>query len=214
MGAPPAALPADLADADAPAASASARIGPNAIIQMREVLLEALGRRETGRILVQAGLEPYVFAPPAAMVDEREVAALHAVLRAAVGEPMAAELGFEAGLRTGRYLLAHRIPAPARWLLARLPAPLTSRLLLKAVARHSWTFAGSGAFSVLATAPARVRIGGCPLVAGARLTLPGCAFYAGTFEALWRALVHPRARCRQTACEGRGDAACLFEISW
>ncbi|WP_372421924.1 bacteriochlorophyll 4-vinyl reductase [Salinarimonas chemoclinalis] len=214
MSAPSAAPLASHGDADASTAPVTARIGPNAIIQMREVLLEALGRRETGRILVQAGLEPYVFAVPEAMVDEREVVALHAVLRAAVGEARAADLGFEAGLRTGRYLLAHRIPAPARWVLARLPARLASRLLLKAVARHSWTFAGSGAFSVLATAPARVRIGGCPLVSGARLALPGCAFYAGTFEALWRALVHPRARCRQTACEGRGDDACLFEISW
>ncbi|WP_052341015.1 bacteriochlorophyll 4-vinyl reductase [Salinarimonas rosea] len=210
MAAPLAALPA----ADVSRAPAPARIGPNAIIQMREVLLEALGRREAGRILVQAGLERYVFAPPDAMVDEREVAALHAVLRAAVGETLAAELGFEAGLRTGRYLLAHRIPAPARLVLRLLPPPLASRLLLKAVARHAWTFAGSGAFAVLATAPARVRIGGCPLVAGTRLALPGCAFYAGTFEALYRALVHPRAHCRQTACEGRGDAACLFEISW
>ncbi|MGJ3262787.1 MAG: bacteriochlorophyll 4-vinyl reductase [Salinarimonas sp.] len=213
MASPAPARPAS--PADAASASASARIGPNAIIQMREVMIEALGGREAGRILLQAGLERYVFAPPEAMVDEGEVAALHTTLRTAIGETRAAELGFEAGLRTGRYLLAHRIPAPARLVLRLLPAPLASRLLLKAVARHSWTFAGSGLFEVLATdSPVRVRISGCPLVAGARLALPGCAFYAGTFEALWRALVHPRARCRQTACEGRGDAACLFEISW
>jgi len=182
---------------------------------MREVLIERLGRREAGRILAQAGLSGYVFEPPHAMVDEGEVAALHVALRAACGEARAAELGFEAGLRTGRYLLANRIPALARAVLKLMPAPLASRLLLKAVARNSWTFAGSGHFTVLASTPtARVRITDCPLVRGLRLRLPGCAFYAGTFEALFRALVHRDARARQTACEGRGDAACLFEISW
>lgn len=205
---------ARVAPSDPKPADAPARIGPNAVIQMREVLIERLGRREAARILAQAGLSAYVFESPTAMVDEGEVAALHVALRAACGETRAAELGFEAGLRTGRYLLAHRIPAPARAVLRLLPAPLASRLLLKAVARHSWTFAGSGRFAVLATSPARVRISDCPLVRGLRLRLPGCAFYAGTFEALFRALVHKDARARQTDCEGRGDPACLFEISW
>lgn len=205
---------ARVAPSDPPPAVAPARIGPNAIIQMREVLIERLGPREAGRILSRAGLRAYVSEPPDAMVDEGEVAALHGALRAACGEARAADLGFEAGLRTGRYLLAHRIPAPARAVLGLLPALLASRLLLEAIARHSWTFAGSGRFAVLATSPARVRISDCPLVRGLRLRQPGCAFYAGTFEALFRALVHRDARARQTACEGRGDAACLFEISW
>ncbi|GGK35972.1 bacteriochlorophyll 4-vinyl reductase [Salinarimonas ramus] len=211
MGAP--ATPLD-PRAPSPATTAPARIGPNAIIQMRAVMIEALGRREAGRVLAQAGLETYVFAPPATMVDEREVAALHAALRAGVGEERAAQLGFEAGLRTGRYLVENRIPAPVRLVLRLSPAPLASRILLAAIARHSWTFAGSGVFAILARAPARVRITSCPLVAGVRLARPGCAFYAGTFEALYRTLVHPRARCVQTACEGMGDPACLFEISW
>lgn len=197
--------------ADAPA---PARIGPNAIIQAREVMIEALGRQEAAKILTRAGLSAYVFEPPHEMVDEREVADLHVALRAALGEKQAARLAFEAGLRTGRYLLANRIPAPARFVLKLLPAPLASRLLLKAIARHSWTFAGSGRFEVIASDPAIVRIRDCALTRGLRLQGPGCAFYTGTFEALFKALVSKRALARQTACEGRGDKACLFEISW
>lgn len=197
--------------ADAPS---RALIGPNAIIRMREVMIEALGRRETGRILTQAGLAEWVFTPPDAMVDERAVAALHAALRAAHGEGRAAALGFEAGLRTGRYLLENRIPGAVRRLLTLLPAPLASRLLLRSIARHAWTFAGSARFEVLGTSPALLRITDCALTRGVRLKRPGCAFYTGTFEALFRALVHRDARARQTACEGRGDEACLFEISW
>ncbi|WP_349368067.1 bacteriochlorophyll 4-vinyl reductase [Salinarimonas sp.] len=199
---------------DAPPAAASARIGPNAVIQMREVMIEELGRREAGRLLAQAGLSAYVFEPPAEMVDEAEVAALHQTLRTTLGETRAGAMAFEAGLRTGRYLLANRIPAPARAVLTLLPAPLASRVLLQAVAKHSWTFAGSGRFEVLSTNPALVRITDCALVRGLSLRQPGCAFYTGTFEALFRALVHRDARARQTACEGRGDRACLFEISW
>ena len=48
--------------------------------------------------------------------------------------------------RTGDYLLAHRIPKPVQALLKRLPAPLAARVLLAAITRHAWTFAGSGRF--------------------------------------------------------------------
>lgn len=206
--------PALVTPPDARCPAAPSRIGPNAIIQMREVMIEELGRREAGRLLAQAGLSAYVFEPPTEMVDEAEVAALHRVLRTAFGEARAGAMAFEAGLRTGRYLLANRIPAPARTILKLLPAPIASRLLLAAIAKHSWTFAGSGRFEVLSTNPALVRITDCALVRGLTLRQPGCAFYTGTFEALFRALVHRTARARQTACEGRGDRACLFEISW
>ena len=52
------------------------------------------------------------------------------LLAAGVGPARA--LGRAAGLATGDYLLAHRIPAVARALLPRLPAGLAARLLLAA----------------------------------------------------------------------------------
>lgn len=209
MAVPARALAAPVAD------PAPARIGPNAIIQAREAMADALGRRESARILGRAGLGAYVFADPAGMVDEREVVALHQAMRDALGEADAAALASEAGRRTGRYILENRIPKPIATVLRLLPAPIASRMLLAAIARHAWTFAGSGRFRVVSATPrAVVEIAYCPLARGARLGHPAGAFYAGTFEALFRALVHRDARARQTACEAMGDPVSRFTIRW
>lgn len=211
MGAPALETPVD-----APAvAPTPARIGPNAIIQARAALCDALGRRETARIFARAGLSPYLFADPEGMVDEGEVVALHGAMRDALGQANAAALAFEAGRRTGLYILAHRIPKPIAALLRLLPAPLASRMLLSAIEKHAWTFAGSGRFRVVAASPqAVVEIADSPLARGQRLGQPAGAFYAGTFEALFRALVHRDSRARQTACEAMGDSVSRFTIRW
>lgn len=209
MAAPARALAAPDAD------PAPARIGPNAIIQARDAMADALGRRETARILGRAGLGAYVFADPTGMVDEREVVALHEAMRAALGQANAAALAFEAGRRTGLYILENRIPKPIATVLRLLPAPLASRMLLAAIARHAWTFAGSGRFRVVSATPeAVVEIADCPLARGERRGHPAGAFYAGTFEALFRALVHRESRASQTACEAMGDPVSRFTIRW
>ena len=129
------------------------RIGPNAITRVAEVLLPRLGAGTTAAIFERAGLQAYLAHPPQSMVDEAEVSRLHRALRAVVGEAGAREVAFEAGTRTGDYLLAHRIPKPVQWLLRHLPAPLAARVLLAAIRRHAWTFAGSGEFTVRAGHP-------------------------------------------------------------
>jgi divinyl protochlorophyllide a 8-vinyl-reductase len=43
---------------------------------------------------------------------------------------------------------------------------------------------------------------------------PLCDFYAGTFERLFRVLVHPDTVVTETACQATGDASCLFEARW
>ncbi len=53
-----------------------------------------------------------------------------------------------------------------------------------------------------------------PPVCGRESGEPACAFYSATFERLFRALVHPRATVRETACEAMGAPACVFEIAW
>jgi hypothetical protein len=68
---------------------------------------------------------------------------------------VAAEVARSAGRRTADYLLAHRIPKPVQALLKALPARLAARVLLSAIARHAWTFAGSGVFSASTGARAR-----------------------------------------------------------
>jgi len=196
------------------AAGSIGRIGPNAIIQLAAVLDDRVGAGPVRRLFEGAGMAHYLDAMPQEMVDETEVRALHATLRQQFGPACAQSLSRAAGRRTAGYLLEHRIPAAAQWLLRRLPAPIAVRLLLRAIERNSWTFAGSGTFCAVYGRPARLGITHNPLCSELRSDVPACDFYAGTFEALFRALINPGAKVREVTCEAMGDAACVFELAW
>jgi divinyl protochlorophyllide a 8-vinyl-reductase len=191
-----------------------ARIGPNAILRVAETLTERIGAKGTAMLFERAGLGDHLRHPPADMVDEHDVTELYRTLREGLGLAASRALLRDAGLRTGDYLLAHRIPRPVQYLLHVLPAGLASRVLLAAIARNAWTFCGSGRFCAAGGAPARMVVEGCPLCAGAASAEPICDYYAGTFERLFRVLVHPRAHVTECACRARGDAACVFEAAW
>jgi divinyl protochlorophyllide a 8-vinyl-reductase len=148
------------------------------------------------------------------MVDEREVTRLHRVLRAELGVPQALYVAQRAGVLTGDYLLAHRIPAGVQRVLSVLPAALASRVLIDAIQRHSWTFSGSGELRVRKAFPPRLSIAGCCICQGAASQEPLCAFYAAAIERLFRALVHPRAAVAEIVCQATGGDACTFEITW
>ena len=191
-----------------------ARIGPNAITQVAAALQERYGPERAASVLLEAGLGGYLVSPPAGMVPEFEVVALHRVLRAGLETEQREAVCRDAGERTADYLLANRIPRPVQALLRLLPAPLASRALLAAISRHAWTFAGSGHFVATAGNPVRLSIEGCALCRGAVFDSPGCSYYAATFERLYRVLVSPRARAREVACQGCGAPACRFEVEW
>ena len=195
---------------------AVARIGPNAIIRVAEALTARFGAGAAAEVFQDAGLAHYLAAPPEQMVDERDVNALQRALRLRLGVTEARAVSFDAGLRTGDYLLAHRIPRPAQRVLRWLPAGPSSRLLLKAVGQHAWTFSGSGDFSF--TKPAgrsvQVSIAGCPICRGAQATEPLCDFYTGAFERLFRTLVHRRTEVCEISCQAEGASACVFEMRW
>lgn len=204
--------------------AAACRVGPNAITRVAEALSARAGAATARRIFAEAGIGRHLDHPPAEMVDEDEVARLHAALRVGLDADAAEAVSRAAGRATGDYLLAHRIPRPAQAVLRLLPARLACRLLLRAIARHAWTFAGSGSFAAEAGNPAFVRITGCPLVRRVHAeapacsypacSYPACTYYAATFERIFRALVSPAATVEETECEARGDAACVFRIAW
>lgn len=199
---------------EARGAPPAGRIGPNAITRVAEVLPALLGEAGTRRLFDHAGLGAYLRTPPQHMVAESEVARLHQVLRAELGPALAGEVAHVAGQRTADYLLAHRIPQPVQWLLRRLPAAWAARVLLQAIGRHAWTFAGSGVFRAQAGRPCVLTITDNPLCRGLRSSAPTCDFYAATFERLFQVLVHPAVQAVETACEARGDPACVFELRW
>jgi len=211
---------------------AGGRIGPNAVTRLAEALEELHGPPLTDAIFAAAQLLRYRRAPPSTMVDETAVTTLHAALRGTLAPQDAATVARRAGSLTGDYLLAHRIPALVRALLRALPAPWAARLLVRAVARHAWTFTGSGAFSAIAVSgrppsdtaatpeagAGRPRlwlvVRDCPLCRGASAASPVCDYYAATFERLFATLVSRSARVHETACQANGASACRFEVSW
>lgn len=195
----------------------AARIGPNAITQLHTVLLRERGAAETRAIFDAAGIPGYLDDPPEAMVDEREVARLHAEVRSRFPPETACALMHSAGDATGDYILANRIPPSVAWLLRRLPARWSSRLLAGAIAKHAWTFAGSGEFSVAqqnraGEGIAIAEIRGNPVVALDRSDHPICAWHAAVFDKLYRDLVCDRTGVVERACCAAGDDACRFEI--
>lgn len=184
------------------------QIGPNAILQLVPVLEEAGGALMRDRMLGLAGIER--LPDGTEMIDEGPAARLHQVLRWA--EPHRAPgLARKAGQGTADYILAHRIPAPAQAVLRGLPGRLAAPLLSRAIAAHAWTFAGSGQFRCVGAW--KFEIADNPVVRGECADTPICHWHAAVFERLYRALVTPRAICRETACCAAGAKACRFEIS-
>lgn len=200
---------------DAPAPQTGpARIGPNSIIQVAEALRAQFGEASTWAVFRGAGVERYLEAMPEHMVDERDVIALHQFLPRVIGAERARSVAREAGVRTCNYLLANRIPRPAQFLLRLLPAHLASRILLRAIGGHAWTFAGSSRFHAEPGYPVRLSFTNCPLCRRLRAQEPICDYYAATFEHLYKTLVSRRATVVETACQATGAPACVFEIRW
>ena len=199
----------------APASAAHAgRIGPNAVIRVAEALDAFDNHALTTRIFNAANLSSYLTTPPAEMIPEGEVTELHKVLHSVLGDSRARSIGWVAGQRTADYLLANRIPHPVQSILKVLPAALAARILIAAISRNSWTFAGSGRFSAAHGHPTRLTIANGPICREAHSAMPYCDFYAGTFERLFKVLVHPDTRVVETECMAQGAPACVFEIRW
>lgn len=170
--------------APAPATRREARIGPNAILQLLPVLDARLGRAGRDRLLRGIDLPPF----DAGMWPEAACRAAHGAVWQ--GLPDAPAILAEAGRGTADYILAHRIPGPARALIRVLPGPLGARLLTAAIARHAWTFVGSGRFRVAAQRPLIFEIADNPL------GFPGrpCVWHAAVFKRLFQSLVRPSVR--------------------
>jgi divinyl protochlorophyllide a 8-vinyl-reductase len=188
----------------------ASRIGPNAVTRLVEALV-ACGH-DPRPIFSQVDLERHLADPPTAMVAEADVTALYVALFTALGADEARRVGDDAGARTARYLLCHRIPKPARAVLRVCPPRLAQRLLLALIAKHAWTFAGSAALTIHHGNPARVVFAGSPFARGIVSDRPACAFYVGTFRGLCQTLVTPRATVVETACAAAGAPHCVLEI--
>ncbi len=179
------------------------------MIQLAAALAARHGAAAAAEVFAAAGLLPLLDAPPAAMVDERAVASLYRALFARLPPAAAAAVAADSGRRTADYILAHRIPRPAQALLRALPPSWAGPLLLRAIARNAWTFAGSGRVSPGRAGPRSWRLE----IAANPLAMPRCPWHSAVFERLFRTLVAPAAQVRHPRCCHDGAPACRFEIT-
>lgn len=183
-------------------------IGPNAILQLLPVIDRLGGPERRARMLASAG----IFDVPdgQSMIRETDAARLHQQLRREEPE-MAPALAGRAGTCTADYILRHRIPAPAQWLLTALPAGSAARLLARAINQHAWTFVGSGTLRVVDAWTFEIRNN--PLIAGETSDHCLCHWHVGVFSQLYQTLVTPACRCAETRCgAAQPDDCCRFEV--
>jgi divinyl protochlorophyllide a 8-vinyl-reductase len=188
------------------------RIGPNSMTRVAQALRDEGGEPTARKVFEHAALLAWLVDPPTEMIDESVVRRLHVAMREVLGPDGSGRIAREAGAATADYLLEHRIPSLAQTVLKHLPAVLAERLLLAAVSRHAWTFAGSGRFATALGTPAVVEIVDNPLCRAVASHAPVCHFHAATFERLWRVLVADETRVVETACCACGAPACRFEL--
>ena len=195
-------------------ATHAALIGPNAITQMAAALFAVCGERLRREIFEDAGLARYLVSPPTQMTPEDEVARLHRIAIERLGEAKAAEISREAGRLTGDYLLANRIPRFAQRALKAMPRRLAARLLVAAIARHAWTFSGSGEFSYEFKPYLCLRIIGSPICKSLRTCEPACTYFAATFERVFAEMLGPTLSVKEIECAATGAPVCLFDVRW
>jgi divinyl protochlorophyllide a 8-vinyl-reductase len=175
----------------------AAVVGPNAILQTAAALEAHGGRALVRRTFGVAGLAALIDNPPEAMVPQDMAASLFRAVQDTLPADGARQVAIDAGRRTGTYILQNRIPAPAR---------LAGPLLLRAVAAHAWTFAGSGRVTIHHGPPARLEIHDNPLA------LARCDWHRAVLETLFRRLVHPEIAVTESTCRRDGVAVSVFEF--
>lgn len=166
------------------------------------------GQKRVSQMLARAGI--FQIPDGTGMIPEQDAARLHRQLR--LEEPeLAPCLATEAGRLTADYILANRIPKPAQALLRILPARPSAKLLSTAIARHAWTFAGSGSFKV--RTPWSFEITNNPIVRNEHAAQCLCHWHAAVFAQLYRVLVHPNCTCNEVDCLAMGAGhSCSFEL--
>jgi divinyl protochlorophyllide a 8-vinyl-reductase len=182
-------------------------VGPNAVLQLCEPVRAAGGEALLQDVFRRAGLSHYLATPPLAMVPQEEARRLFGAVREYLGPEAGDAVLREAGAGTAAYVMANRIPAFARGVLRVLPPRPAARLLLTAIRRHAWTFAGSGVCCVSqAGRTAALEIEHNPL------STPGCAWHIGVLETMFHRLVSRRTALVHTACEARCGDRCRFDL--
>jgi len=199
-----------------PANPSAPKIGPNAVLQTLAAVRDLEGQSLEAAVSARAGLGPPSEWSPGLIPEAWFVATIEA-LRRELPDPSRREAVMaEAGRRTASYVAVHRVPKPFRSLLGALPRSAAVPALLAAFARHAWTFAGRGQFSVEGRRPRVLVLDDAPTCRGR--SEPGDGerrgrYYEAAFEGLL-ALCGPDIHVHEVACRSQGADACRFRIEY
>jgi divinyl protochlorophyllide a 8-vinyl-reductase len=143
------------------------------------------------------------------MVDAGTVRRLNQAIRACLPETDARAVMHKAGELTGRYILANRIPAKVMLLLEALPSLISPHLLMMAIKRHSWTFAGSSRVSIThGWRNATITIEDNPIAYGP------CAWHIAVFTVLLEPLARKTLHVVEEGCCADRKNCCRFIVRW
>lgn len=201
-------------NAMATAVHPTGKLGPNAIIQTVAALEEALGVERARAALVRGGAGDLPDHLPQALIDEHEFHELVMLLIDQLGGDATIDILARSGQLTAEYVFANRIPAIVRAILRILPPQLGLKILLPAMQRHTWTFAGSGSFAYHSGVMPWLEVANPAVRDDRALAGALCAYYRGAFAQMLRMLIDPRARLRDCECQARGDRRCRYAIEW
>ncbi|MEM9168064.1 MAG: bacteriochlorophyll 4-vinyl reductase [Pseudomonadota bacterium] len=187
-----------------------ARVGPNAVTQLIAAMDAAHVTALKRSVFEAAHCARYLEHPPTEMIPEYEAAFVHRSLIAQADPARARSLAEDAGRRTADYIIANRIPAPARLILKALPASRAAPMLADAIARHAWTFCGSGRFKVARGGPRRLTLS----ITDNALATPGCPWHVAVFERLFQTLAGANARVAHRSAGTSGAQRSDFSVTY
>lgn len=185
----------------------TARIGPNAILQLSDPMGRLLGPAAFNRVLAGEPLPS-----GAEMVPEGRVARVHDRLWRLYPD-QAATVSRLAGQGTARYIRDNRIPKAARLALRLLPKSWGERMLTRAIQQHAWTFCGSGRLELRRDrAGIHFMLHDNPLADTHAAPGHPCLWHQAVFAALFTAVLGVRYDCVEPTCRGCGGALCRFVL--
>jgi divinyl protochlorophyllide a 8-vinyl-reductase len=183
-------------------------VGPNAILQTDQALAELHGQQLADAVFRRAGIASDR-RRLSEMVDAGIVRSLNQAIRESLPGPEAISVMRRAGEHTGRYILANRIPRKAMLLLEALPRVISPHLLVMAIRRHSWTFAGTSQVTVEhGWRRATISIFDNPIAFGP------CTWHAAVFRTLLEPLAGKTLVVAEDDCCAHGKKSCRFIIGW
>ena len=183
-------------------------VGPNAILQTDQALVELKGRQIADAVFRWAGISSD-HRRPSEMVDAGAVRNLNEAIRNCLAGPEASVVMCRAGYLTGRYILENRIPPMAMRLLAALPRAISPHLLMMAIRRHSWTFAGTSHVTLEhGWRKATISIFDNPIAFGP------CIWHEAVFRTLLAPLAGGTVLVTEDECCAQGKKCCRFIVRW